>query len=113
MAKLLKSTETRYELSTTCNPMSRCLSAPAATSYIAASRTIVNIKLNSGIGQSEASLERGFLRYMPSPFYTASVVLFQLHGVICKYKLHSHNLCKILNTWILTTETILVLDACS
>ena len=25
-------------------------------------------------------IERGFLRYMPSPFYPASVVLFQLHG---------------------------------
>ena len=23
---------------------------------------------------------RGFLRYMPFPFYSASVVLFQLHG---------------------------------
>ena len=23
---------------------------------------------------------RGFLRYMPRPFYSASVVLFQLHG---------------------------------
>ena len=24
--------------------------------------------------------ERGFIRYMPSPFHPASVVIFQLHG---------------------------------
>ena len=24
--------------------------------------------------------ETGFIRYMPSPYYLASVVLFQLHG---------------------------------
>ena len=32
--------------STTCNPMSRCLSAPDATSLHPASRTIVNIILS-------------------------------------------------------------------
>ena len=40
-------------------------------------------KLNSGIGHLGACCQhwvRGFLRYMPSPFYSASVVLFQLHG---------------------------------
>ena len=39
--------------------------------------------LNSGIGHQEAChqpCKRGFVRYMPSPFYSSSVVLFQLHG---------------------------------
>ena len=41
------------------------------------------LMLNSGIGHLEASsqpCEKGFVRYMPSPFYPSSVVLFQLHG---------------------------------
>ena len=40
----LKSTETRDELLTTCNPMSRCTSAPDATAHFTASRTIVNTR---------------------------------------------------------------------
>ena len=47
---------------------------------------------------------------MSSPFYTVSVVLFQLHGGMVSHMqvLATHPI--ILNTWILTTETILVLD---
>ena len=37
------------------------------------------LKLNSGIGHFEAC-RKGIFRYMPSPFYPASVVLFQHHG---------------------------------
>ena len=36
-------------------------------------------KLNSGRACCQHWV-RGFLRYMPSPFYSARVVLFQLHG---------------------------------
>ena len=82
--------ETRDEFSTTCNPKSRlCQDAcqhKLLHPYITASRTIVNIvllKLNSDIGYYEAcsqTCERGFVRYMPSPFYQASVVPIQLHG---------------------------------
>ena len=48
-----KFTETREELSTTCNPkvMSRCLSAPDATSLPPESSSIFYyLKLNSGVG---------------------------------------------------------------
>ena len=54
--------------------------------YITALRTIINIVLSyvefrhwtlRGLSQP---CERGFVRYMPSPFYPSSVVLFQLHG---------------------------------
>ena len=55
MAKhLSKCMETRDELSTTCNPKRLC--------------------------QDASQREREFIRYMPSPFYPSSVVLFQLHG---------------------------------
>ena len=40
-------------------------------------------KLNSSIGHYDAfsqPRERGFIRYMPSPFYPASILFFQLHG---------------------------------
>ena len=40
-------------------------------------------KLNSSIGHYDAfshPWERGFIRYMPSPFYPASILFFQLHG---------------------------------
>ena len=48
----LKSTETREEFSTTCNPkvMSRCLSAPDATSLHHCLQNHCPIKLNSGVG---------------------------------------------------------------
>ena len=56
--------ETRDELSTTCNlkVMSRCLSTPDATSYITASRTMVNIypAHASRAGQSD----RGWCPYI-------------------------------------------------
>ena len=37
---------------------------------------------NSGMDTKRpvASLVKGFFRYMPSPFYPSSVVLFQRHG---------------------------------
>ena len=84
--------------------------------YITASRTIFNIKLNSGIGYLEACSQlwvRGFLKYMPSPLYSASVVVFQLHGgwVSHMQALAAHS--TVHNTWILTTESISVLAACS
>ena len=37
------------------------------------SSILYSLMFNSGIGQ-------GFVRYMPSPFYPSSLVLFQLHG---------------------------------
>ena len=72
--------------STTCNPMSRCLSAPDATSL---HHCLQNLRQYYTIFNWIQELDtkgccqhwvRGFLRYMPSPFYSASVVLFQLHG---------------------------------
>ena len=55
---------------------------------------------------------------MPSPYYPVSVVLFQLHGgmvshmeILATPSSTVHN--TKLNTWILTTEAILVLAACS
>ena len=53
---------------------------------------------------------------MPSPFYRASVVLFHLHGGMVSHMQVLPiplQLCIILNTWILTTETMLVLAVCS
>ena len=61
--------------------MSRCLSAPDATSLPPEPSLIFYyLKLNSGIGHTKRPVERGFVRYMPFLFYPASVVLFQLHG---------------------------------
>ena len=62
---------------------------------------------------------RGFLKYMPSPLYSASVVLFQLHGgggggggwVSHMQALATPS--TVHNTWIFTTESISVLAACS
>ena len=54
--------------------------------------------------------------YMPSPFYSASVVLFQFHGGMVSHMQvlpHPPQLYTILNTWILTTESISVVAACS
>ena len=53
------------------------------------------------------------VRYMPSPFYTASVVLFQLHGCVVSHHiqviatplLSVHNI-KYSFCWILTAESI-------
>ena len=53
--------------------------------YITASRTITNIELKSGIGHEQACgqpCRRRILSSMPSPFYTASAVLFQLHNCV-------------------------------
>ena len=54
---------------------------------------IINIilypKLNSSIGHYEAfrqPWDRGFIRYMPSLFYPASIVFFQLHRGIVSLK---------------------------
>ena len=60
--------------------------------------------------------ERGFVRYMPFPFYPSSVVLFQLHGGMVSHMqvlATPSSTVHILNTWIITTESILVLAACS
>ena len=53
---------------------------------------------------------------MPSPFYSASVVLFQFHGGMVSHMQvlpHPTQLYTILNTLILTTESISVVAACS
>ena len=59
------------------------------------------------------------MRYMTSPFYTASVVLFQLHGSVVSHMqvtatplLSDHNI-KYSFAGSLPTESILVLAACS
>ena len=61
--------------------------------------------------------ERGFLKYMPFPFYSARVVVLQLHDVSMVSHMqalaHSPQLYAILNTWILITESISILAACS
>ena len=76
-----KSTETREELSTTCNPkvMSRCLSAPDATSLHHYLQNIVTMLLIHWT-QREPALGNHL-----NPFYPASAVLFQLHGSMGSY----------------------------
>ena len=59
---------------------------------------------------SAASLGKGFSLVIPSPFYPASLVFFQLYvGMIS----HMEALATLSSTWILTTESISVLAACS
>ena len=50
---------------------------------------------------------------MPSPLYSASVVVFQLHGGWVSYMQALATPSTVHNTWILTTESISVLAACS
>ena len=50
---------------------------------------------------------------MPSPFYPASVVLLQLHGVMVSHMQALATPSSKLNAWKLTTESISVLAACS
>ena len=83
----LKSTETRDELQL---PAILCQDARQRLMlhhYITASSTIINIvTLICSIQTLDtkrpvASLVKGgFVRYMPSPFYPSSLVLFQHHG---------------------------------
>ena len=48
--------------------------------------------------------------YMPSPFYSASVVLFQLHGdMVSHMQALATPSSTVHSTWILTTESISVL----
>ena len=48
--------------------------------------------------------------YMPSPFYSASVVLFQLHGgMVSHMQALATPSSTVHNIWILTTESISVL----
>ena len=63
--------------------------------------------------------EKGVCMVYPSPLYPASVVFFQLHGcmislmqVFATPSSTAHN-SKYSFSWILTTESILVLAACS
>ena len=50
---------------------------------------------------------------MPSPFYSASVVLFQLHGgMVSHMQALATPSSTVHITWILTTESISVLAAC-
>ena len=79
--------ETRVELLTTSNPkvISRCLSAPDATSLhhcLQQYFTILSLIQALDTKRPVASLGKGnFLGvYMPFPFYPASVVHFQLQG---------------------------------
>ena len=50
---------------------------------------------------------------MPSPLYSASVVVFQLHGGWVSHMQALATPSTVHNTWILTTESISVLAACS
>ena len=68
----------------------RCLSAPDATS------------LHHCLQNLRQPWVRGFLRYMPSPFYSASVVLFQLHGgMVSHMQAFATPSSTVHNTWIL------------
>ena len=93
--------ETKDELSTTQSEikvMSRCLSAPDATSLAISllpepSSILYYLQLNSGIGHTKKPAERGFVRYMPFPFYPASCSVFPAtweHGQ--SYASNSHTL---------------------
>ena len=86
--------------------------------YITASEPpsiLYYLMLNSGIGYQEACskpCKRGFVRYMPSPFYPSSVVLFQLHGgMVSHMQVLATHFSTVHNTNY--SETILVLVACS
>ena len=60
--------------------------------------------------------ERVFVRYMPSPFYPSSVVLFQLDGgIVSHMQILATQFSAVHNTKYLDLnyETILVLAACS
>ena len=50
---------------------------------------------------------------MPSPFYPSSVVLFQLHGGMVSHMQVLATHFSTVYTWILTSETILVLVVAS
>ena len=57
-----------------------------------------------------SALGKGISRYMPSPFDSASVVLFQLHGgMVSHMQALATPSSTVLNTWIFTTESISVL----
>ena len=92
----------------------RCLSAPDATSL---HHCLKNHLLLSLIEFGHWILSqlwvRGFLKYMPSPLYSASVVVFQLHGGWVSHMQALATPSTVHNTWILTTESISVLAACS
>ena len=73
--------------STTCNPMSRCLSAPDVIflhQWLKNHHQYCTILcwIRALDKRPVASLVKGGLlyRYIPSPSYPSSVVLFQLHG---------------------------------
>ena len=83
--------------------------------YITASRTIINIVLSyvEFSHWTRQPCERGFVRYMPSPFYPSRVVLFQLHGgMVSHMQVLATHFSTVYNS-IFTSETILVLAACS
>ena len=87
---------------------------------IIASRTIIIVyylELSSGIGHNRpvASLAEGVVRYMPSPFYTASVVLFQLHGCVVSHMqvlATPLQVCIILNTTSVAIVLVLTEQKC-
>ena len=86
------------------------MSFQLSANKICLSSILYYLKLNSGIGYQEACS----LRYMPSPFYSASVVLFQLHGdMVSHMQALAIPSSTVHNTWILTTESISVLAVCS
>ena len=72
----IKSTETRDDLSTTCNQkvMSRCLSAPDAASL---HHCLQNHRQYFNILRGIQALDMACLKGFVTPFYTAIVVLFQ------------------------------------
>ena len=122
MAKCSKKYGNRDELSTICYTskikfMSRYLPAPDATSlYHCLSRTIVSILLS----QSEfrhwntKRLSKGDLLGITISFLSCKCCAFPAswgHVSHMRVIATPSQLCIILNTWILTTETILVLAA--
>ena len=82
----LNNTETRDELqllANLCQDACQCLMLHPYILLQEQSSILYYIMLNSGIRHYEASsqtCERGFVRYMPSPFYPSNVAFFQLHG---------------------------------
>ena len=92
-----------------------CLSAPDATSLHHCLKNHLQYYTEFGhwIEACSQLWVMGFLKYMPYPLYSASVVLFQLHGGWVSHMQALATPSTVQNTWILTTESISVLAACS
>ena len=60
-----------------------------------------------------SALGIGYLRYMPSPFYSGSVLSSFMGVMVNHMQALATPSSTVYNTWILTTESISVLAACS